>query len=58
MCMKNLIAQLISYNLNRWQIRNEAAHTSESAEEYGNTRERSKSTITALYQLHGKSEHT
>ena len=32
--MRKLIAQLIFYNLNRWQIRNEAAHTSESAEDY------------------------
>ena len=56
--MKKLIAQLIYYNVNRWQIRNEAAHASESAEEYGNTRERFKSTIMALYQLYGESEDT
>jgi len=32
--MKMLIGQLTFYNLNRWQIRNKAAHASESAEEY------------------------
>ena len=32
--INKLIVQLIYYNLNRWQIRNEAAHASESAEEY------------------------
>ena len=52
--MKKLIAQLIFYNLNRWQIRNEAAHASESAEEYENIRDRFKATITALYQLEKK----
>ena len=45
---KKLIAQLIYYNLNRWQIRNEAAHSSESAEQYEKIRDRFKSTITAL----------
>ena len=47
---KKLIAQLIYYNLNRWQIRNEAAHSTESAEQYDKIRDRFKSTITALYQ--------
>ena len=47
---KKLIAQLIFYNLNRWQIRNEAAHSSESSEQYEEIRDRFKSTITALYQ--------
>jgi len=32
--MKKLVAQLIYYNLNRWQIRNEAAQAAESAEEH------------------------
>jgi len=48
--MKKLVAQLIYYNLNRWQIRNEAAQAKESAEEYRNSREMHQSTITALYQ--------
>eukprot|EP00979_Chaetoceros_neogracilis_P017636 scaffold10260_cov266-Chaetoceros_neogracile.AAC.49 len=43
--MKKLTAQL-----NRWQIRNEAAHTTESAEDYRKTREIHQSTIMALYQ--------
>ena len=48
--MKKLVAQLIFYNLNRWQIRNEAAQATESADEYRKTRETHQSTITALYQ--------
>jgi len=48
--MKKLVAQLIYYNLNRWQIRNEAAQATESAEDYRKTREMHQSTITALYQ--------
>jgi len=48
--MKKHVAQLNYYNLNRWQIRNEAAHATESAEEYRKTREMHHSTITALYQ--------
>jgi hypothetical protein len=47
--MKKLVAQLF-YNLNRWQIRNEAAQATESADEYRKTREIHQSTITALYQ--------
>jgi hypothetical protein len=46
--MKKLVAQLIYYNLNRWQIRNEAAQATESAEDYRKTREMHQSTITAL----------
>jgi hypothetical protein len=38
------------YNLNRLQIRNEAAQATESADEYRKTREIHQSTITALYQ--------
>jgi hypothetical protein len=49
-CMKQLFTQLIYYNLNRWQIRNEAAQATESAEEYRKTQEMHQSTITALYQ--------
>jgi len=56
--MKKLVAQLIFYNLNRWQIRNEAAHASESAEEYENIRDRFKATITALYQMNAESDKT
>ena len=48
--MKKLEAELIYCNLNRWQISNEAAHATESAEEYRKTREIHQSTITALYQ--------
>jgi hypothetical protein len=48
--MKKLVAQLIYYNLNRWQIRNEAAQAAESAEEHRKTREMHQSTITALYK--------
>ena len=48
--MKKHVAQLNYYNLNRWQIRNEAAHATESEEEYRKTREMHHSTITALYQ--------
>jgi len=56
--MKKLIVQLIFYNLNRWQIRNEAAHASESAETYEKNRERFTATITALYQLNAESDET
>ena len=56
--IKKLIAQLIFYNLNRWQIQNEAAHASESAEEYEKTRERFTATIKALYQLNAESDET
>ena len=56
--MKKLVAQLIFYNLNRWQIRNEAAHATESAEEYRKIRERHQSTITALYQRHSEEPDT
>ena len=48
--MKKLEAELIYCNLNRWQISNEAAHATESADEYRKTRELHQSTITALYQ--------
>jgi|AntRauTorckE5430_2_1112549.scaffolds.fasta_scaffold11211_2 hypothetical protein len=47
---KKLVAQIIYYDLNRWQIRNEAAQATESAEEYRNTRDMHQSTITALNQ--------
>ena len=56
--MKKLVAQLIFYNLNRWQIRNEAAHASDTAAEYEHTRDRYKETITALYQKNADSEGT
>jgi|AntRauTorckE5430_2_1112549.scaffolds.fasta_scaffold07224_3 hypothetical protein len=46
-----IVAQLNYYNINRWQIRNEAAHATESVEEYRRTREMHHSIITALYQL-------
>eukprot|EP00979_Chaetoceros_neogracilis_P000411 scaffold107_cov269-Chaetoceros_neogracile.AAC.3 len=49
--MRKLVAQLNYYNINRWQIRNEAAHATESVEEYRRTREMHHSIITALYQL-------
>jgi len=56
--MRKLIAQLIFYNLNRWQIRNEGAHASESAEDYEKTRDRFQATIKALYQMTAESDET
>ena len=50
--MRTLVAQPVYYNLNRWQLHNEAAHTPESAKDYRKTRESYQSTFTSLYQAH------
>jgi len=46
---RKLIAQLIYYNLNRWQIRNDIKHSMDSGIEYKKLRENYKMTIAALY---------